>query len=95
MMRAMTDKLAAVSGATGFIGSAVVRQLLAQGRAVRALVEPGANTTNRVESATNPMPIPMTRNAQKQVVMDVWWLGCITLLDVFVICLKPLAIGEF
>lgn len=45
-MRAMTDKLAAVSGATGFIGSAVVRQLLAQGRTVRALVEPGANTSN-------------------------------------------------
>jgi dihydroflavonol-4-reductase len=38
--------LAAVSGATGFIGSAVVRTLLAQGRPVRALCEPGARTRN-------------------------------------------------
>lgn len=33
----------AVSGATGFIGSALVRLMLEQGRDVRALVEPGAN----------------------------------------------------
>ena len=33
----------AVSGATGFIGAAVVRGLLAQGREVRALIEPGAS----------------------------------------------------
>ena len=38
--------LAAVSGATGFIGSAVIRHLLAEGRPVRALVEPGAPTGN-------------------------------------------------
>ncbi|MBI4953880.1 MAG: NAD-dependent epimerase/dehydratase family protein [Myxococcales bacterium] len=38
--------LAAVSGATGFIGSTVVRELLAAGRAVRALCEPGADTRN-------------------------------------------------
>ncbi len=38
--------LAAVSGATGFIGSAVVRQLCEQNRPVRALIEPGANTRN-------------------------------------------------
>jgi len=37
---------AAVSGATGFIGSAVVRKLLADGRKVRALIEPGADATN-------------------------------------------------
>jgi dihydroflavonol-4-reductase len=36
----------AVTGATGFIGSAVVRQLLEQKRSVRAIVEPGANLQN-------------------------------------------------
>ena len=38
--------LAAVSGSTGFIGSAVVRTLVAAGRPVRALCEPGASTRN-------------------------------------------------
>jgi dihydroflavonol-4-reductase len=36
----------AVSGAAGFIGSAVVRKLLEDGRPVRALLEPGASTQN-------------------------------------------------
>lgn len=36
----------AVSGATGFIGSAVIRRLLSEGRDIRALIEPGAPTGN-------------------------------------------------
>jgi dihydroflavonol-4-reductase len=39
-------KAVAVTGATGFIGSAVVRLLLEQKRSVRALIEPGADTSN-------------------------------------------------
>lgn len=38
--------IAAVSGASGFIGSAVVRRLVADGRRVRVLLEPSAPTTN-------------------------------------------------
>ena len=38
--------ITAVSGAGGFIGSAVVRKLVAEGRKVRALVEPSASTSN-------------------------------------------------
>ena len=38
--------IAAVSGAGGFIGSAVVRKLLADGRRVRVLLEPSASTRN-------------------------------------------------
>lgn len=42
----MGGSVAAVSGASGFIGSAVVRELVAAGRRVRALLEPGADTRN-------------------------------------------------
>lgn len=44
----MSD-IVAVSGAAGFIGSAVVRHLLRDGRNVRALVEPGAGEQNLEE----------------------------------------------
>jgi len=37
---------AAITGATGFIGSAVVRKLLEQRRSVRCIVEPSASTHN-------------------------------------------------
>ncbi|MBX3190866.1 MAG: NAD-dependent epimerase/dehydratase family protein [Labilithrix sp.] len=42
----MSEVAVAVTGATGFIGSAVVRKLLEQKRTVRCLVEPGANAAN-------------------------------------------------
>lgn len=35
-----------VTGATGFIGASIVRELLRDGREVRALVRQGADTTN-------------------------------------------------
>lgn len=38
--------IAAVSGASGFIGSAVIRRLVAEGREVRALIEPSASPRN-------------------------------------------------
>ncbi|HEY4743908.1 MAG TPA: NAD-dependent epimerase/dehydratase family protein, partial [Desulfuromonadaceae bacterium] len=35
-----------VTGATGFIGASIVRELLKDGREVRALVRPGSDTAN-------------------------------------------------
>jgi len=35
-----------ITGATGFLGSAIARELLAEGREVRALVRPGTDTRN-------------------------------------------------
>jgi dihydroflavonol-4-reductase len=39
-------ELAALSGATGFIGSAIVRRLVAEGRPVRVIAEPGVDMRN-------------------------------------------------
>lgn len=50
----------AVTGATGFIGSAVVRKLVARGRAVRCLVEPGANAANLDGLAVERVDVDVT-----------------------------------
>ena len=43
---AAADKPALVTGASGFVGSAVVRRLLAAGRAVRVLLRPASDRAN-------------------------------------------------
>src|SRR5687767_11476878 len=45
-MRSATAQKTLVTGASGFIGSAVVRQLPAKGRGVRVYVEPKADLRN-------------------------------------------------
>jgi dihydroflavonol-4-reductase len=42
------EDVVAVSGATGFIGSAIVRKCIERGRSVRALIEPGVSGANLV-----------------------------------------------
>lgn len=53
-----------ITGATGFIGSAVTRRALAEGHAVRALTRPGSDTRNLeglpVERATGDLTRPDT-----------------------------------
>jgi dihydroflavonol-4-reductase len=66
----------AVTGATGFIGSAVVRRLLEQKRSVRALVEPGANAANLDGLAgVDRVEVDVTDNAAMKRALD----GCETL----------------
>jgi dihydroflavonol-4-reductase len=60
--------IAAVSGASGFIGSAVIRKLLADGRQVRALVEPGADPGNLDELARE---LPEAARRLERVQVDV------------------------
>ena len=55
--------LAAVTGASGFIGSAVVRALLARGRRVRAIVEPGADAANLAGLDVERAPCDVTDEA--------------------------------
>jgi len=65
----------AVTGATGFIGSAVVRRLLEQKRSVRALVEPGANAANLDGLPVDRAEVDVTDFAAMRKALD----GCETL----------------
>jgi dihydroflavonol-4-reductase len=65
----------AVTGATGFIGSAVVRRLLEQKRSVRALVEPGANAANLDGLPVDRVTVDVTNHDAMKKALD----GCETL----------------
>ena len=65
----------AVTGATGFIGSAVVKKLLAQKREVRALVEPGANMKNLEGVNVERIPCDITDGVAMKRALE----GCETL----------------
>src|SRR5215831_9909128 len=65
----------AVTGATGFIGSAVVKQLLAQKREVLALVEPGANAKNLDGLDIERVPVDVTDGPKLRRALS----GCSTL----------------
>src|SRR2546422_10713071 len=65
----------AVTGATGFIGSAVVRKLLDEKRDVRAIVEPKANTKNLDGLNVERITCDVTDGAGMKRVLD----GCETL----------------
>ncbi|MEM7248973.1 MAG: hopanoid-associated sugar epimerase [Acidobacteriota bacterium] len=45
----MSERLAFVTGGTGFVGAAVIRALCAEGTRVRALVRPGSDRSNLAE----------------------------------------------
>src|SRR2546422_346504 len=65
----------AVTGATGFIGSAVVRKLLEQDREVRALVLPGANAKNLEGLDVERVPVDVCDVARMKKALS----GCETL----------------
>ena len=56
----MSGDLVLLTGATGFVGSAVARALLAGGFAVRALVRPGSDRRNLAALAVAPVPGDLT-----------------------------------